>query len=65
MSAFILVFSHRYFAVTDEEGRYRIGDVPPGTYNVVAWHESLQSDVRRVTVAEGSDADLNFTLSKK
>ena len=30
MSAFILVFAHRYFAVTDENGRFRIDNVPPG-----------------------------------
>ena len=30
MSAFILVFAHRYFATTDAEGRYRIDGVPPG-----------------------------------
>ena len=29
MSAFILVFAHPFFAVTDAEGRYRIPDVPP------------------------------------
>ena len=47
MSAFILVFSHRYFAVTDDEGRYRIDNVPPGTYTVVAWNETLRGDPRR------------------
>src|SRR5207302_4391177 len=31
MNAFILVFSHPFFAVTDPEGRYRIDNVPPGT----------------------------------
>ena len=36
MSAFVLVFAHHYFAVTDAEGRYHIDDVPPGTYTVVA-----------------------------
>jgi plastocyanin len=65
MSAFILVFSHRYFAVTDDEGRYRIDNVPPGTYTVVAWHESLPSETRRVTVPENGETDLNFTLSKR
>ena len=65
MSAFILVFSHRYFAVTDDDGRYRIDNVPPGTYPVVAWHEALPSDTRRVSVPETGDVDLNFVLSKR
>ena len=65
MSAFILVFSHRYFAVTDEDGRYRIENVPPGTYSVVAWHESLPSDTRKVSVPDSGDADLNFVLSRR
>ena len=41
MNAFILVFSHPFFAITDVEGRYRIDNVPPGTYNVIAWNEGL------------------------
>jgi hypothetical protein len=65
MSAFILVFSHRYFAVTDEDGRYRIDNVPPGTYSVVAWHESLPPETRRISVPDSGDADLNFVLSKR
>ena len=65
MSAFILVFSHRYFAVTDDEGRYRIDNVPPGTYSIVAWHESLPPDTRRISVPDGGDVDLNFTLGKR
>jgi hypothetical protein len=65
MSAYILVFSHRYFAVTDDDGRYRIDNVPAGTYTVVAWHESLPGDTRRVAVPDGGETDLNFTLSKK
>jgi plastocyanin len=64
MSAYILVFSHRYFAITDEEGRYRIPNVPPGTYTVVAWHEAMTPVSKRVTVSEGSDADVPFVLGR-
>ena len=65
MSAFILVFSHRYFAVTDDDGRYRIGNVPPGNYSVVAWHESLPAETRTVSVPDAGEVDLNFVLSRR
>ena len=65
MSAFILVFSHRYFAVTDDQGRYRLENVPPGRYNVVAWHESTPRETRQVVVPDGGgDVELNFELGR-
>ena len=65
MSAFILVFSHRYFAVTDDEGRYRLENVPPGRYNVVAWNESTTRQIRQVVVSDGGgDVELNFELGR-
>jgi plastocyanin len=63
MSAFILVFGHRYFAVTDEQGNYRIDGVPPGSYTATAWNEALPSQSRQVAVPEqGGDVDVNFAL---
>ena len=66
MSAFILVFSHRYFAVTDDDGRYRLDNVPPGTYTVIAWHESAPSESKRIIVADTTgDLEVNFSLGKR
>jgi plastocyanin len=62
MNAFILVFSHPFFAMTDADGRYRIENVPPGTYGVIAWNEGTSSETRPVTVADGGVAELDFTL---
>jgi plastocyanin len=62
MSAFILVFNHPFFAMTDTEGRYRIDDIPPGTYNVVAWNEGLTSESRVAVVPDGGAAELDFQL---
>jgi hypothetical protein len=39
MNAEILVVPHPYYAVTDESGRFELTDVPPGEYEIVAWHE--------------------------
>jgi len=39
MNAEMMVVTHPYYAVTDESGRFEFTDVPPGTYQIVAWHE--------------------------
>ncbi len=61
MSAFILVFGHRFFTATDEEGRYRLDGVPPGNYTVTVWNEALPRESRQATIGtEGGDIELNF-----
>jgi plastocyanin len=63
MSAFILVFAHRFFAVTDDQGAYRIEGVPPGPSTVVAWYEGEARTSRRITVPEGGGTlDVDFRL---
>jgi hypothetical protein len=39
MNAEIFVVKHPYYAVTDEHGIFRLTDVPPGEYEIEAWHE--------------------------
>jgi len=39
MNAEMMVVPHPYYAVTDESGHFEFTDVPPGTYQIVAWHE--------------------------
>jgi hypothetical protein len=38
---FVKVFEHAYFAVTDEDGSFRIEDAPTGSLRIVVWHEQL------------------------
>ena len=56
MSAFILVFNHRYFAVTAADGRYQITRVPPGRYTLVAWNEGSIRESRPIFIAEDGGA---------
>jgi len=39
MNGIVLVVNHPYYAITDEHGEFRLADVPPGEYEIVAWHE--------------------------
>ena len=62
MNAFILVFDHPFFALTDQDGRYRIDNVPAGAYNLVAWNEGVSTGPHPVVVPEGGEAELDFAL---
>jgi plastocyanin len=62
MSAFILVFAHRFFAVTDDQDRYRIERVPAGTYAVAAWYEGSVRQTRAVGVPDDGVVDVDFTV---
>jgi plastocyanin len=63
MSAWVLVFSHPFFATTDTDGRYRIDGVPPGTYSVSAWYEGSNRETRSITISpQGGAVDLDFVV---
>jgi hypothetical protein len=62
MSAFILVFNHPFYALSDREGAYRIDNVPPGVYNVIAWNEGVASEPKPVSVPDGVVTELDFQL---
>ena len=65
MHCIVLVLENPYFASTDEDGGYRINDVPPGTYKLTAWHERLPSDEREIVVPTNGDVKVDFTLGIK
>lgn len=63
MNAFIVVFNHPFHATTDDDSRYRIDNIPPGTYNVTAWHEGSARDSHSVTIPAGSSVvSLDFLV---
>lgn len=39
MNGIIMVVDHPYYAITDSHGEFRLTGVPPGDYEIVAWHE--------------------------
>jgi plastocyanin len=63
MSAFVLVFAHRFFDTTDETGAYRIEGIPPGNYTLAVWHEGEVRETRVVRVPErGGEVVQDFVV---
>ncbi len=65
MHCIILVLENPYFASTDENGDYKISNVPPDTYKLKAWHERLPADEQTVVVPTNGEAKADFTLTIK
>ena len=65
MKAYISVFDHPYFAVTDDSGYYQINNIPPGDYEVIAWQEKFKDKTLNasVTISDSASAQ-NFTFVK-
>jgi plastocyanin len=59
MQAFVRVDPHPFHAVTDANGSFRIGGVPPGHYWIEVWHEKLGARDREARVEEGRTVSLD------
>lgn len=55
-----LVLENPYYVITDAEGRFNISDVPPGTYEILAWHPYIPSKRGTITIKTGQEARINF-----
>jgi hypothetical protein len=54
-----------YYAVTDPNGSFAIGDLPAGTYRIKAWHPTLGSHERDITVKPNETISLDFAFGAK
>lgn len=63
MSAYVGVFSNPFFSVTKADGKFKISGLPPGTYDLEAWHEKLGMQTAKVTVTAAKPASANFSFA--
>jgi plastocyanin len=62
MAATIVVAPSRYFAQPDHDGQYRISNVPPGHYTLVAWHRSAGYFRKPVDVIANQSLSADFFI---
>jgi plastocyanin len=61
MRAWIVVAAHPYYALTDDEGRFRLADVPQGPHTLEVWHELLGA--KRVPVSVGASGETRVSVT--
>jgi plastocyanin len=65
MQAFVQVDEHPFHAVTGPTGSFQISNIPPGTYELVAWHEVLGERQMMVSVsgAKPERVEIEYSLN--
>lgn len=61
--AYVGVFSHSFFAVSDERGQYIIRGLPPGLYTLVVRHEAFPEKIMELTISPYETRVVDFTFS--
>ena len=64
MENWLYVVKNPYYAVSDQSGNFEIGQVPPGDYNLVAWHPVLGMKEQHVTVTPDGRLPVDFDFVK-
>ncbi len=65
MNGWLAILNHPYYALTGEDGAYKITDIPAGTYKLTAWHEKLGQHQVQVKVKAGEQIKINFEYPVK
>ena len=63
MTGYVLVSSHPFFAITGDDGSFKISGLPPGSYTVEAWHERYGAKTAEITVAADKPAETAFAFN--
>ncbi|MBM3214799.1 hypothetical protein FJZ36_07790 [Candidatus Poribacteria bacterium] len=62
MTAYVGVFNHPFFAVTDGSGQFSIKNLPAGKYTVGVWHEKYGEKTFDIEVTDGQAATQDVSV---
>lgn len=63
MSAYVGVFTNPFYSVSGKDGKFKITGLPPGNYEIEAWHEKMGVQTAKVTVAANKPGSANFSFA--
>jgi len=63
MGSWVLVHDAPFQALTGADGRFTLGGLPAGTYEIEAWHERAGTVKQSVTLADGEQKTIDFSFA--
>jgi plastocyanin len=64
MKATVFVAPNRFYAQVDEKGRFEIKGVPPGSYELVVWHQRCGEQRLKIEVKDADSGPVELKLDE-
>jgi len=65
MIGYVGIVPHPFFAVTGEDGLFELKGLPPGEYELEAWHEKYGAKTLKAKLDAKGSLDVEFGFSEK
>ena len=52
MESWAMAVNNPYYALTDQDGKFSIGNIPPGTYQLVVWHPQTGPGITKMVIVQ-------------
>lgn len=65
MQGYFVVLKTSFFAVTGDDGRFTLPELPPGHYTLTAWHEVFGTRTQEITITGSESQTVNFNFAAK
>jgi hypothetical protein len=59
------VLKNSHYAISADDGGFKLPDLPPGKYTITAWHESYGDQTQDVTISGAETKTVNFSFKAK
>ena len=63
MKGWWIVAKTPYTVLSDDDGNFSITDIPPGTYKLKIWHETLGETEQEVVIKPGETTKTDVVLN--
>ncbi|MFQ5687706.1 MAG: hypothetical protein ACE5GV_13710, partial [Candidatus Scalindua sp.] len=64
MLTYVVVLENNAYAITDKDGTFQIGNVPPGTYNANAWLPNAKRVSQEIIIQPGQKSEIRLEIKE-